>query len=84
MFKFDLNSLFTKVMKFDTKWSNFFHAFFLTIIWANINYSLEFVLSAMIGVLVYWYRNNQDVSRDKSMLLMANFTNSGVKGIITS
>ncbi|MHC1787756.1 MAG: TetR-like C-terminal domain-containing protein [Christensenellales bacterium] len=36
----------------------------------ELEYSLEYLLSAMIGVLTYWYKNGGNISRERLVALM--------------
>lgn len=48
----------------------------------KMEYILEFMLSAMIGVMVYWFRNGQNIPRETLMLLLSDFMNIGLKDYV--
>ena len=41
----------------------------------EIDYTLEYMLSAMIGILTYWFKNNGNISQEDLVALMYRFTN---------
>lgn len=44
----------------------------------KMDYSLEYILSAMIGVLTYWFQNGENIAQEKLLGLMHELTNSEI------
>lgn len=42
----------------------------------EIDYTLEYMLSAMIGILTYWFKNNENISKEDLVKLMYELMNS--------
>lgn len=42
------------------------------------DYALEFVLSAMVGILGYWHQNEQNLSEDKLVKLIHHISQHGI------
>ncbi len=42
----------------------------------EIDYTLEYMLSAMIGILTYWFKNNENIPKEKLINLMYELMNS--------
>lgn len=48
----------------------------------ELDYALEYTLSAMIGILTYWFKNNENISKEDLIRLIYNLNGSEVmKGI---
>lgn len=43
----------------------------------ELDYALEFILSAMIGTLMHWYRNDRNIPAERLMLLVSGFMTRG-------
>lgn len=48
----------------------------------TMDYALEFVLSAMISVLTYWYRNGQNAPRDDIIRLIYELMTHGAVNVL--
>lgn len=42
----------------------------------EIDYTFEYMLSAMIGILTYWFKNNENISKEDLVKLMYELMNS--------
>lgn len=50
----------------------------------EIDYTLEYMLSAMIGILTYWFKNNENMSKEALVKLMYELMNSeGINKLVT-
>ncbi|MPN01388.1 hypothetical protein SDC9_148597 [bioreactor metagenome] len=50
----------------------------------EIDYTLEYMLSAMIGILTYWFKNNENMSKEDLVKLMYELMNSeGINKLVT-
>ena len=49
----------------------------------TLDYTLEFVLSAMISVLTYWYRNGQNAPQEDIIRLMYELMTHGAVNVLT-
>lgn len=42
----------------------------------ELDYALEYILSAMIGILTYWFKNNENIQKESLINLMYELMNS--------
>lgn len=48
----------------------------------ELDYSLEYVLSAMIGILDYWFRQRQTLEIEKLMVLIGQLSTDGIMNVL--
>lgn len=44
----------------------------------ELDYTLEYILSAMVGVMSYWFSNEQDISKEQLIALIKHLSESGI------
>lgn len=49
---------------------------------AKLDFSIEFVLSAMIGILTYWFANEKSISEKDLVELVSSLMNEGVSKVL--
>ncbi|MBS5083821.1 MAG: TetR/AcrR family transcriptional regulator [Clostridiales bacterium] len=48
----------------------------------EFDYTLEYVLSAMVGIMSYWFSKEQEISKERLMSLIRNLSEQGIRAIL--
>ncbi len=48
----------------------------------ELDYTLEYVLSAMVGIMSYWFSQNQNIPKEQLMALIHSLSDQGIKAKI--
>ena len=47
----------------------------------EVDYTLEYVLSAMVGIMSYWFNQNQSIPKEQLMQIIQNISAKGINAV---